>query len=150
MPGRLCDLGVIDVSSGVEHRHDLLIREAIHETRFADRGLSAAFHNFTRNPLKVLLSLLAPGQDVNRVLDGRGAKPLESAPHLDTEIVRLRRDLVDEKEPACFSRLGHGASLKHLNPSTGTDVSTMPSSVLSPRCEADHGKSVPVFQDTCP
>ena len=129
-PGRLCDLGVIDVSSGVEHRHNLLIGEAIHESRLADRGLSVAFHNLARDPLKVLLGLLAPGQDVNRVLDGRSAESLESAPDLDTEIVRLRRDLVDEKEPARFRVFAHGSSLKHLKPSTGTDVSTTRADVL--------------------
>src|SRR5207245_7275134 len=122
--GRLCDLGVVGVPGGVEHRHDLLIGKPIDKPCLTDRGLSAAFHDLSRDPLKILLSLLTSGQNVNRVLDGRGAKPLESAPDLDTEIVRLRRDLVDEQEPACFSRLGHSASLKHLNPSTGTDVST--------------------------
>src|SRR5262249_42742407 len=80
-PDRLCNLSVIVVPGGVEHCHDLLIREAIDETS------------------------------------------------------RLRWDLVE----ACFSGPGHGVSLKHLNPSTGTDVSTTPSSVYQEpiRVESD-------------
>ena len=132
-PRRLGDLRVVDVAGGVEYRLDLLVGKPFHESCLADRGIATALHDLSRDPLKVLLGLLAPGQDVDRVLDCDGAKPLEPAPDLDAEIVRLRWDLVDEKEPACFSGLGHGVSLKHLNPIMGTDVSTTFTPLLPPR-----------------
>ena len=56
---------------------------------------------------------------------------------------------MDEKEPACFNRLGHDASLMHLKPSTDTDASTKRDVVLSPPPEANCLDSMPDDEDAC-
>ena len=97
--GVLRDLAVVGVSRGLEQGLDLLIGESLDEPRLAHGGISASLHDLSQDPLEVLVRLIRSRQDVDGILDGHGAQPLEAPPDLHPEVVRLRRDLVDQQEP---------------------------------------------------
>src|SRR5207248_9095333 len=89
---------------------------ALDEPCLDQRGIAAALDDLAEHPVEVLMGLIAAWQRVHRVLDGDRAEPLQPAPDLHPEVVRLGRDLVDEEQPArLFRRLasvGHRAGYR--------------------------------------
>ena len=88
---------VLGIPRGPEQRFDLRIRESIHECRPADRGFTAPGRDFLAQPLEVLARLGAEGQGINGVLDRDGTQSLQPPPNLDPEIVRFRRELMEQQ-----------------------------------------------------
>jgi hypothetical protein len=97
--GFLGDRLVIGIACGIEQRPYLLVSEPIDELRLAQCSFAAAADDLLHQPPEILLRMVAPWQGVYRTLDGYGAQGLESAPDLDAEICRLRRQLMDQQEP---------------------------------------------------
>jgi hypothetical protein len=93
-----------------------LIREPLDKPCVTKSSLSPALHNLTQDPLKVFLSLVAFWQHVNGIFHRNSSKLLKPAPNLHPEIIRLRRDLVDENEPTRFNFISlHGFSFQALD-----------------------------------
>ena len=97
LPG---DLLVIRVARSPEHLLELLVGEPFDQARLDQRGVSTPFDDLTQDPVEVLEGLVAGGQRVDGVLDPDRAEALEPAPDLHPEVAGLRRDLVDEEQPA--------------------------------------------------
>jgi hypothetical protein len=100
------DLLVIGVASSVEQRPHLLVRKAVDQACFAEKRFSTPFDDLAQEPLKILLGLLVHRQRVHGILDRDRAQVLQSAPNLDAEICRLRRQLMNEQKPAVRQRPG--------------------------------------------
>ena len=114
-PGVLDEHIIVCFPRRVEQGANLLIGQAIDQAGLADHGLAAAFTDLFQHPLKILLRLLIRGQRIDRVFDRHGAERLQAAPDLDAQIGGLRRDLVDQQQPAVPRRGGvrqfHSASV---------------------------------------
>ena len=91
---------VVGVARGVEERLHGIVGKAFDEARFADRRVATAGHDLAPDPLEVLERLLVPRQHVDGVLDRNRAEPLQTPADLDPQVARIRRDLVDQDEPA--------------------------------------------------
>src|SRR5260370_36831226 len=105
------DRSVVGISRRPKQRFDLAVGQSLDEARLAQGRLAPAFGDFTKDPLKVLERLIALGQNVNRVLDRDGANALQASPDFDAEVIRFRRNLVDQEKPAGFALFGHRSSL---------------------------------------
>ena len=111
-----CLLGkcvIVLVARRAEHGAHLLVLQAVDEPRLADHRLAAAIGDLVREPGEILLRLLAGRQRVDRVLDRDRTDALQAAPHLDAQIGRLGRDLVDQQQPAIRRCGGAGVELAH-------------------------------------
>src|SRR5437016_1186074 len=93
----LGDLVIFRAAGRLEQSLHLIIRETFDETRFAQRCVSTSFNDLPQHPLKVLLCLIVPKQDIHRVLDSDGAKALKPAPDLYSKVIWLRRKLMDKE-----------------------------------------------------
>ena len=116
---------------------DVGVADAVDEPRFAEHGLAAAPHDLLCDPLKVFARLLASRQHVDGVLERDGADALEPPPDLHAEIPRLRRDPMDQDEPA---RLGHRLGLlpAALRPAVAGDCLVIGGGSEKGRLEAGH------------
>src|SRR2546427_570218 len=79
-------------------------REAVEKSRLARRGLPPFRDDLPHLPLEVFHCFFRPGEHIDGILDGDRPEPLQSPPHLDAEVVRLGRDLVDQEYPPRWVR----------------------------------------------
>ena len=110
------DLLVVGIARCAEGIAELVIGQAVDERRTADRRVAAAVDDLPANPLEILHRLIAVREHIHGVLHRNRSHPLQAPPDLDAEVVRLRRNLMDEKHPASGVR---SSSLAHCR---ATDV----------------------------
>src|SRR5262245_56636804 len=96
------ELCVVGIASRAEESLDLIVGEAFDEPCLAHGSIPAIGHDLLQDPLKALEGMIGSWKRVNGVLDRDGAQSLEAPPDLDPKVVRLRGDLMDQKEPARF------------------------------------------------
>jgi hypothetical protein len=76
--GLLRDLEIVSLASGVEQGFNLIVGEALNESSLANRRVAAALHDFPRHPFEVLMGLIGPRKDVDRILDRDGTQALQA------------------------------------------------------------------------
>ena len=103
--GRHDDFGVLDIPLGREHGLQLRLTDSLHKASLTQSGFSPVGDDLPQEPAKVLHRFIPVGKDVDRVLQRHRPHALQPAPHLDPEIVRLGRDLVDQEQPARLDSL---------------------------------------------
>jgi hypothetical protein len=80
---------VIRVAFGPELIDQRLLGFAFQKPGLADIGLASAGHRLLGDPLEILEALLAPRQDINRVLQGHGADAGKPLTDLGAQVERL-------------------------------------------------------------
>src|SRR5262249_24711547 len=92
---------VVLVSRGIETGADIVVGEPLAQQRgLRDEGVTTAFFDLSDDPLKVLEALSGRRQRVHAVLDCHRSNALQPSADLDAQVVRLRRNLMNEQEPS--------------------------------------------------
>src|SRR5262249_55515395 len=114
------------VASLDEHCAELVVADALDETRLAHRSGTAMPLHLADHPLEVLAARFVVRQRVDRVLDGDRSHALQPPPDLHTQVGRMGGKTVDQEQPG--DRIG-----AHEPEDTADDTSVSMAKLFNPR-----------------